>query len=93
MHWGKEEKELFNAFLKLRTEEEVAAFCRDLMTIAEIKEFTKRWQVARLLDKKELSYIEIADQIKTSTATVTRVNQWLEHGMNGYKTVLKRMIN
>lgn len=92
-HWTEQEKAVFRAFLKLQTEEEVANFCRDLMTLAEIKEFSKRWQIASLLYFKKMSYEEIARQVKTSTTTVTRVNQWLNYGMNGYKTVLKRMRN
>lgn len=90
-HWTKENKELFTAFLKLRTETEFSCFCRDLMTLTEIKEFSKRWQIAKMLNEGKMSYQQIAEKIGTSTATVTRVNQWLNHGLNGYKTVLRRM--
>ena len=92
-HWTNEEKKLFYAFTSLKNEEEVAAFCRDLMTLVEIKEFSKRWKIARLLAEEKLSYVEIAKEVNTSTTTVTRVNQWLNHGENGYKTVLSRIKN
>ena len=61
------------------------------MTSAEIKEFSKRWRIAQLLAEKKMSYIEIAKEVKTSTTTVTRVNEWLNNGKNGYKTALSRI--
>ena len=92
-HWTKQDKKLFKAFLQLKNIEEVGAFCRDLMTIAEIKEFSKRWQIAQYLNEGKMSYQQIAEEIGTSTTTVTRVNQWLKHGQKGYQTVLKKMQN
>ena len=90
-HTDKQEKELFAAFLQLKTIGEVANFCRDLMTLAEIKEFSRRWQIAKLLYENKLSYEQIAKELGTSTTTVTRVNQWLIYGQNGYQTVLKKI--
>ncbi len=80
---------LAEAFLSLATAEEVKAFLRDLCTFNEITELAQRWQIARLLHEG-LSYREIAGRSGASTATVTRVNQWFQHGMDGYKTVLDR---
>ena len=87
----KQIQELYAAFAKIKNEEEAAAFCRDLMTIGEIREFAKRWQIAKLLNTKKMSYEQIAKEVQTSTTTVTRVNEWLENGMNGYKTILQRI--
>jgi uncharacterized protein YerC len=37
-----------------------------------------------------LPYLEIAERVHTSTATVTRVAQWLRHGTGGYGLALDR---
>ena len=36
------------------------------------------------------SYLDIADTVRTSTATVTRVAHWLRHGAGGYALALER---
>lgn len=87
---NKKTKELFQAFLKLETTDEVANFCRDLMTEPEIQEFAGRWQVAKLLNQG-MSQRKTSAISGVSIATVTRVNQWLKRGMNGYKTALDRI--
>jgi uncharacterized protein YerC len=37
-----------------------------------------------------MSYQEISRRTGASTATVTRVAQWLHHGEGGYSAVLKK---
>ncbi len=88
----KYDKELIKAFSVLKTEKEIEHFLRDLLTIAEIKEFSKRLRIAKQLWTSEKSYLEIAKEVETSTTTVTRVAQWLfKEGLNGYQTVLKQL--
>ena len=87
---NKQSKELFKTFLQLETVDEVGNFCRDLMTEAEIKEFASRWQVAKELNEGT-SQRQVAQKTGSSIATVTRVNQWLQRGMGGYKLVLERL--
>lgn len=82
------EKFLAKAFLKLKTEQEVANFLRDLLTIKEIEEFANRLEMARLL-KQGMSYKAIAKKLKVSTTTVTRTAHWLFHGCGGYEKVIK----
>ncbi len=82
------EKFLAKAFLKLKTEQEVANFLRDLLTIKEFEEFANRLEMARLL-KKGWSYKKIARELKVSTTTVTRTAHWLFRGCGGYDKVLK----
>lgn len=88
--YDKKKKQLFNAFLKLKTENEVANFCRDLMTESEIEEFAGRFDVALGLAEGK-SQRQTAQETGISIATVTRVNQWLKRGMNGYATVISRI--
>jgi TrpR-related protein YerC/YecD len=83
-------KDLFNAFLNLRDLDEAANFCRDLMTEKEIEEFAGRFAVAQELSAGS-SQRKTAASTNVSIATVTRVSQWLNKGMNGYKTVISRI--
>lgn len=82
------EKFLAKAFLKLKTEQEVANFLRDLLTIKELEEFANRLEMAKLL-KQGMSYKAIAKKLKVSTTTVTRTAHWLFHGCGGYEKVIK----
>lgn len=80
---------LFQAVLTLETVDEAALFFRDLCTRKELSDLSHRWAVVRLLDEG-LPYREIADRTGASTATITRINQWLQHGTGGYGMVLDR---
>jgi len=81
--------ELADALLTLRDRDELERFLRDLCTLGELEALAHRWQIVRLLDQS-LPYLEIARRVHTSTATVTRVAQWLHHGMGGYRLALSR---
>ena len=82
--------ELAGAFLTLRTSEEAKRFLRDLCTLGELEALAHRWQIVRLL-AQAVPYLEIAQRVHTSTATVTRVAQWLRHGAGGYELALARL--
>lgn len=84
------EKKLISAFCKLKSEEEMSNFLRDLLTISEIEEFANRLEIVRLLHEKK-SYLEIAKITNTSTTTVTRVAHWLYRGCGGYKKVVEKL--
>ncbi|HSL26930.1 MAG TPA: YerC/YecD family TrpR-related protein [Acidimicrobiia bacterium] len=81
---------LFEAVLVLRTEDEAAAFFRDLCTLQELADLSHRWAVVRLLDE-HLPYRLISEETGASTTTITRINQWLLHGAGGYRLVLDRL--
>lgn len=80
---------LAEAVVSLRTRDEGQRFLRDLCTLPELEALAHRWQTAILLDQG-WSYVEIAERVPTSTATVTRVAQWLHHGTGGYRLALDR---
>jgi TrpR-related protein YerC/YecD len=89
--WRTEELEtLFEAILRLRTAEEAEAFFRDLCTLGELHDMAQRWAVARLLEAG-MHYAEISRQTGASTATITRINNWLQHGEGGYRLMLDRL--
>jgi TrpR-related protein YerC/YecD len=81
--------DLASALLTMRTPDELKRFLRDLCTLSELEALTHRWQTARLVDQG-VPYHEIAHRVPTSTATVTRVAQWLRHGAGGYQLALER---
>ncbi len=91
MTWQtKETTELFKAILKLKTVEEAEKFFRDLCTLQEIYEMSKRWQAAKMIDQG-LPFREIAEKLKMSTTTIARVAHWLHYGEGGYRLILERM--
>jgi TrpR-related protein YerC/YecD len=81
--------ELADALLVLRNRDEARRFLRDLCTLGELEALAHRWQIARLVDSGR-SYLDVADTVHTSTATVTRVAHWLRHGAGGYTLALER---
>lgn len=81
---------LLQAFLLLENRDEARSFLRDLLTVAELKEFANRFQAAKLLNQG-LPYAVVAEKLKMSTTTVARVAHWLHHGLGGYKLILDRL--
>jgi len=81
--------DLADALLTMGNREELKRFLRDLCTLSELEALAHRWQTARLVDEG-VPYHEIAHRVPTSTATVTRVAQWLRHGAGGYRLALER---
>ena len=85
---------LTKAINKLENEKELEKFLKDLCTPSELNAFEERWEVAKLLYKKDMSYRDIAKTLKTSTATVTRVARFLFNETNkGYQIALRKLIN
>lgn len=85
-------EKLYNAITSLRNKKEATAFCRDLLTLAEIDELNQRLEIADLLNQGKTQRV-VAKKTGASIATVTRVNQWLKRGKGGYKLVLERLYN
>jgi TrpR-related protein YerC/YecD len=81
---------LFTAILRLETAEEAEAFFRDLCTLGELHDLAQRWAVVRMLEAG-MHYAEISRQTGASTATITRINSWLQHGEGGYRLMLDRL--
>jgi TrpR-related protein YerC/YecD len=89
--WRTEDLEtLFDAILRLRTAEEAEAFFRDLCTLGELHDMSQRWAVVRML-QAGMHYAEISRRTGASTATITRINTWLQHGEGGYRLMLDRL--
>ena len=82
--------ELFEAIVRLETVDEASAFFRDLCTHGELHDMAQRWAVVRLLNRG-MHYAEISNRTGASTATITRIAQWLHHGEGGYTRALERL--
>jgi TrpR-related protein YerC/YecD len=82
-------RELFDAIRSLKSRQELEGFMRDLCTLGELEAMSHRWQVARLVHQG-LPYTEIAEKTGASTATVTRVAHWLNHGEGGYRSAIDK---
>jgi len=83
-------EELIAAFLRLEDPAEAASFLRDLCTLGELRDLAQRWAVVRRLDQGE-HYASISRETGASTATITRIANWLHHGEGGYRQALERL--
>jgi TrpR-related protein YerC/YecD len=83
---------LFKAIMSLQNEEECYNFFEDLCTVSELKEMSKRFYAAKLLNENHI-YNDIAEETGLSTATISRVNRCLKYGKDGYALMLERVDN
>jgi TrpR-related protein YerC/YecD len=83
-------RSLLETIVRLDDVDEAAAFLRDLCTLGELHDMAQRWAVVRLLDEG-MHYAEISHRTGASTATITRIAQWLHHGEGGYLRALERL--
>ena len=81
---------LLDAIVQLDDRDEAARFMRDLCTLGELHDLGQRWAVVRMLDQG-LHYADISRLTGASTATITRIASWLNHGQAGYRAMLDRM--
>ena len=81
---------LLDAIVRLDDRDEAARFMRDLCTLGELHDLGQRWAVVRMLDQG-LHYAEISRLTGASTATITRIASWLNHGEGGYRAMLGKM--
>lgn len=81
---------LFDAILCLKNKEECYQFFEDVCTINEIQAMAQRLEVAGLLRKGE-TYQTISKETGASTATISRVNRFINYGSDGYQLVWDRL--
>ena len=81
---------LFEAAACLKDREECARFFRDLCTLGELEAMAERWEVAQMV-AQEIPYRRIHELTGASTATITRIAHWVNHGEGGYRFMLERM--
>ncbi|MFA6106146.1 MAG: YerC/YecD family TrpR-related protein [Patescibacteria group bacterium] len=86
----KKTDDLLETILGLENLTEARAFFRDLCTLKELKDLSERWEIAKMIERG-LPYREIAEKLKVSTTTVSRVALWLNNGLGGYRLILNRL--
>lgn len=79
---------LYDAFKEIHDVKQCENFLHDLCTVKEIKVFSERWLIARLLYVYSLTYNQINEDTGASVTTVTRVARSLRYGNDGYNTIL-----
>lgn len=81
---------LADAFVSIKDREECLMFLADLCTVSEVKAMAQRLEVAAMLNEHKV-YNDIVSKTGASTATISRVNNALTYGEDGYKTILARL--
>ena len=83
-------RELFEIIASLENGDECARFFRDLCTLNELKSMAERWRVARMVSE-DIPYRLISENTGASTATITRIAHWVNHGEGGYRQMLEKL--
>ena len=84
---SKDYKELYDEILKLETLEECEKFFDDLCTIKELESMLQRIRAAKMLLENK-TYLEVVEETKISSATLSRVSKCIHYGDGGYKDIL-----
>lgn len=74
---------------------EIFNFVRDLLSETEILEFSRRFEVAKLLSEK-VSYTKIEEKTGMSSTTIARISKFLKGNNKWYKnaiSILKSISN
>jgi TrpR-related protein YerC/YecD len=80
----------YEAVLRLESPAECEQFFCDVCTPQEMAAISQRLAVAKMLSDKH-SYIDIAENLGASTATISRVSRSMANGGQGYSAVFRRM--
>ncbi len=70
--------------------ERVFAFLRDMLSEKEIVEFSRRFQVAKMLSEG-VSYAAIENETGMSSATIARVSKFLSGEFGGYRDAISTL--
>ncbi|MBQ7486714.1 MAG: helix-turn-helix domain-containing protein [Clostridia bacterium] len=82
--------ELFRSILALNSVDECYLYFEDLCTNREIRDFGQRLEIARLISEGK-SYLQAAQILGVSSATIGRVKRCLDYGNGGYQMMIKRL--
>jgi len=69
--------DIISVLSKINNKTEVFDFLRDLLSENEILEFSRRFEVAKMLEEKK-SYSEIEQKTKMSSTTIARISKFLK---------------
>lgn len=83
----KEKKLLVKTLISLKSPIALNSFLDDLLTEEEILDLAQRIKIAKLILHNR-TYDEIAEIVKTSTSTVSKIGQVLKYGKGGLEKAL-----
>lgn len=75
---------------KIDNKTEIFEFLRDLLSENEIIEFSRRFEVAKMLEEK-VSYVKIEEKTKMSSTTIARISKYLNWDNFWYKKAIKNL--
>ena len=81
---------LFEAIMGLDSLDECYKFFEDLCTVKELRDMSQRLEAASLLYEGK-NYLDIAEKVGISTATISRVSRCVNYGTGGYKSAIERL--
>jgi len=82
---------LVDCIKETKQKQETAEFLDDLFTRVERTMMAKRLAIAILLLENKHTQTQIANYLKVSTSTVTRINREITYSGDGLKLILKRI--
>jgi TrpR-related protein YerC/YecD len=88
LNLDKDKKLLVATLRKLRSSKDLSLFIDDLLTEEEILDLAQRIKIAKLILDGN-TYDEIAEKVKTSTSTVSKIGQIIKYGKGGLRKVLE----
>lgn len=80
---SKDQKVLVDSFYKVKTKMDLTKLISDLFTEEEILDLAQRLKIAQSI-LQEKTYEEIADQVKVSTSTISKIGQIIKFGKGGF---------
>jgi TrpR-related protein YerC/YecD len=80
---------LFTHMMTLETIDDYYAFFEDIATIQELKEFSLRFNIAKMLHEGR-TYQAIEQETGASATTISRVSKCLHYGAGGYDKVFNQ---
>jgi len=83
--------EFYDVIDSLKNRDEVRLFFRSLLTPEEIAMFMRRIEIAVLLSAK-FTYKEISEMLNVGYSKISFVQKALQQDDNGYKIIVKRLI-
>ncbi|KKQ91938.1 MAG: TrpR like protein, YerC/YecD [Candidatus Woesebacteria bacterium GW2011_GWB1_39_10] len=82
--------DLISSFGLSKNPIDTANFLQDLLTANEITNLAVRLRIAKLLLAGK-SYVEIKNETRTSSATITKVSMWLQEKGEGFRKVISKL--
>ncbi len=84
--------QLYAVIAKMTNPEDVKALLTDMCTIKEVEQMAQRVESARLLLEGN-TYEKVITKTKISSATLSRVSNFIQHGSGGYKKAMEILSN